>query len=284
MFVRSPLAPGRITGIDINDRGIGAGVVAVFTAADLDLPAHRLHGREPAAAAAAAATTDQVRFVGDSGARHRRVEGGPAVVRGRTGGSRLRPVARVVDPEAALGERRAAVPGSARTWWPGARSGTRADPLADAELVVRARMVSQRIAVVPMEEQRRRRQADRGQGSTVVVHISTQMPHGVRASCATMFRLPRSGEGAGDRARGGRFGGKPGDHRRAHRTTVGAARALGRPVAWVETRSNLVSMPHGRGQVGYEAGPDAAGKITGCGAGCSATPAAGRFRRGAQST
>ena len=41
-FVRSPIAHGRITGIDTAEAAAAPGVVAVFTAADLDLPAH--HG------------------------------------------------------------------------------------------------------------------------------------------------------------------------------------------------------------------------------------------------
>src|SRR6478609_9736556 len=41
-FVRSPLAHGRISGIDTVQAAAAPGVVAVYTAADLDLPAH--HG------------------------------------------------------------------------------------------------------------------------------------------------------------------------------------------------------------------------------------------------
>jgi carbon-monoxide dehydrogenase large subunit len=46
---------------------------------------------------------------------------------------------------------------------------------------------------------------------------------------------------------------------------MAAARLLGRPIRWVETRSeNLVAMPHGRGQVQWvEMGFDADGRITG---------------------
>ena len=65
-FVRSPLAHGRITGIDTTAAAAAPGVVTVYTAADLDLPAH--HGlfvlnpdmpRPPLA-------TDRVRFVGEA--------------------------------------------------------------------------------------------------------------------------------------------------------------------------------------------------------------------------
>src|ERR1700750_3226001 len=65
-FVRSPMAHGRIAGIDTAAAAEAPGVVAVYTAADLDLPAH--HGlfvlnpelpRPPLA-------TDRVRFVGEA--------------------------------------------------------------------------------------------------------------------------------------------------------------------------------------------------------------------------
>src|SRR6476659_7113530 len=64
-FVRSPVAHARITGIDTTAAASAPGVVAAFTAADLDLPAH--HGlfvlnpklpRPPLA-------TDTVYFVSD---------------------------------------------------------------------------------------------------------------------------------------------------------------------------------------------------------------------------
>ena len=50
---------------------------------------------------------------------------------------------------------------------------------------------------------------------------------------------------------GGGFGAKAG-MLAEHTVVIGAARRLGRPLSWVETRTeNLVSMPQGRGQVGY---------------------------------
>ena len=63
---------------------------------------------------------------------------------------------------------------------------------------------------------------------------------------------------------GGAFGGKPG-LAAEHCVVMAAALRLRRPVKWVETRSeNLVSMPHGRGQVQYvELGCKRDGEITG---------------------
>jgi carbon-monoxide dehydrogenase large subunit len=101
-------------------------------------------------------------------------------------------------------------------------------------------------------------------GHDLVVHVSTQMPHGFHGQLCGLFGLDP------DRVRviaphvGGAFGGKAG-MLPDHTAVVGAALALGRPLSWVETRSeNLVSMPHGRGQIGYyELGLTRDGRMTG---------------------
>ncbi|MBA3908087.1 MAG: xanthine dehydrogenase family protein, partial [Pseudonocardiales bacterium] len=267
-FVRSPLAHGRIAGIETAQAAAAPGVVAVFTAADLDLPAH--HGllvvnpelpRPPLA-------TDRVRFVGEA----------VAVVVGETKAAAVDavelvevdydPLPAAVDPEAAL-EAGAPAQFEGRD---NLAAGLRAAPadaeaaLADAEVVVRARMVNQRLAVMPMEGNAIAVLPGgyEGRDDDLTIWASTQMPHGFRAQAATLFGL------ATERVRvitphvGGGFGGKAG-MLAEHTTAVGVARAIGRPVSWVETRSeNLVSMPHGRGQVAYyELGLSREGRITG---------------------
>ncbi|MBC3191778.1 xanthine dehydrogenase family protein molybdopterin-binding subunit [Pseudonocardia sp. C8] len=265
VFVRSPLAHGRITGIDVAAAASAPGVVAVFTAADLDLPAH--HGymvvnpqlpRPPLA-------TDRVRFVGEPVALVVAESKAAAVDAAELVEVDYDPLPAVVDPEAAL-EQGAELqfPELGTNLVAGARSAPEPDPLADAELVVRARMVNQRIAVVPMEGNAVVADPTGDGEHELVVHISTQMPHGVRAQLCDVFGLPAEKVRVIAPHVGGGFGGKPAITAE-HTATVGAARALGRPVAWVETRSeNLVSMPHGRGQVGYyELGLTRQGKITG---------------------
>ncbi|MDQ1521068.1 MAG: aerobic carbon-monoxide dehydrogenase large subunit, partial [Actinomycetota bacterium] len=126
------------------------------------------------------------------------------------------------------------------------------DALAGADVVVRARIENQRIAVVPMEGSAIAVvPGDDGDGHELTVYVSTQMPHGVASRLSKMFDV------AEERVRvvaphvGGAFGGKPG-LAAEHCVAVGVARRLGRPVKWVESRSeNLVAMPHGRGQVQY---------------------------------
>lgn len=263
-FVRSPLAHGTITAIGCEAASAAAGVVAVFTAADLELPAH--HGlmvvnpdlpRPPLA-------IDRVRFVGEAVAVVVAETKAQAVDAAELVEVDYDPLPAVVDPETALD------PGSEPQFAgrdnlaAGARSDE--DVLSDAEVVVRARMVNQRLAVLPMEGNAIAvlPGGHHGHDADLTIWVSTQMPHGFRAQAATLFGLES------DRVRviaphvGGGFGGKAG-MLAEHTATVGVARKLGRPVTWVETRSeNLVSMPHGRGQVAYyELGLTRDGQITG---------------------
>ncbi|MGH3368029.1 MAG: xanthine dehydrogenase family protein molybdopterin-binding subunit [Nocardioidaceae bacterium] len=263
-FVRSPLAHGRILGIDVGAAASAPGVIAVFTATDLSLPPH--HGfivlnpklpRPPLA-------TDRVRFVGEAVALVVAESKAAAVDAAELVDVDYDPLPAVVDAEAAL------APG-AELQFPdlgtnlvATRSSSGSDPLDDAEVVVRARMVNQRVAVVPLEGNAIVADPSADGEHDLVVHVSTQMPHLFRTQLSDIFDLEP------ERVRviaphvGGAFGGKAG-MLAEHTATVGAARALGRPVSWVETRSeNLVSMPQGRGQVGYfELGLTRKGKITG---------------------
>jgi carbon-monoxide dehydrogenase large subunit len=266
-FVRSPLAHARILGIDKSEAEAAPGVVAVFTAADLDIPAH--HGlmvvnpelpRPPLA-------TDRVRFVGEP----------VVVVVGETKAAAVdavelveidyEPLPAVVDPEAALEpDSEPQFPELGTNLAAGIRSDT--DPLADAEVVVRARMVNQRLAVMPMEgnaiavlpgpygEDR--------EGDELTIWVSTQMPHAFRNQIAGLLGADAEHVRVITPHVGGGFGGKAGPLAE-HTASIWTARALNRPVTWVETRSeNLVSMPHGRAQVGYyELGLTRDGVITG---------------------
>ena len=264
-FVRSPLAHGRILGIDTEEAASAPGVVAVFTAADLSLPEHHtfivLHQDVPRPPLA----TDRVRFVGEAVALVVAESKAAAVDAAELVDVDYDPLTAVVDPEEALApDAELQFPDLGTNLVGGARSATDPDPLGGADVVVRARMVNQRVAVMPLEGNAIIADPTGDGEHDLVVHISTQMPHLFRTSLCEIFGLEH------DRVRviaphvGGAFGGKAGVIAE-HTATIGAARRLGRPVSWVETRSeNLVSMPHGRGQVGYyELGLTREGKITG---------------------
>ncbi len=134
------------------------------------------------------------------------------------------------------------------------------DPLADAEVVVRGRFDNQRIAVVPMEPN----VIAAVPGDPFTVYVATQMPHGWARTASEVFGFGRGDLRVIAPFVGGGFGAK-GGVAAEHAVAVWAARALGRPVKWVETRSeNMVAMPHGRAQVQFaEMGFKRDGTITG---------------------
>ncbi|RZT87032.1 carbon-monoxide dehydrogenase large subunit [Pseudonocardia sediminis] len=262
-FVRSPLAHGVITGIDTAGAKAAPGVLAVYTAADLELPSH--HGlmvlneampRPPLA-------TDRVRFVGEAVAMVVAESKAAAVDATELVEVDYDPLPAVTDPEAALAAgAELQFPDSGSNVAAGLRS-PEPDPLAGADVVVRARMVNQRVAALPLEGNAI--VADpTDEAYELVVHVSTQMPHGFRNQLCGVFGLESDDVRVIAPHVGGGFGAKAG-MLAEHTAVIGAARALGRPLSWVETRTeNLVSMPHGRGQVAYyELALTREGKMTG---------------------
>jgi carbon-monoxide dehydrogenase large subunit len=265
-FVRSPSAHARVVSIDTTDAAAMRDVVAVYTAADLDLPVYEgLMVVNPACARPPLAT-DKVRFVGDT----------VAVVVSTTRAAGLDACDQVVveydDLDAVVDAEAALVPGAPLQFESlgtnraaGLRTGTEGDVLADAEIVVRARIENQRIAVMPMEASAIAVvPGDDGAGHELTISVSTQMPHGVATRVSKMFDLAEDAVRVIAPLVGGAFGGKPG-LAAEHVVAIGVARRLGRAVKWIETRSeNLVAMPHGRGQVQYaEMGLRRDGTITG---------------------
>jgi carbon-monoxide dehydrogenase large subunit len=260
VFVRSPFAHARLGAVDVSEAASAPGVVGVFTAADLGLKPYEglmvlnaLCARPPLA-------HDKVRFVGDAVAAVVAESRAAAVDAAELVVVDYDELPAAVDMEAAL------APDAPRQFDEvdsNLAAGMRRDVddvLAGAEVVVRARIENQRIAVMPMEgaaiavEPR----------DSLTVWVSTQMPHGVAARVATAFDLaPESVRVIAPHV-GGAFGGKPG-LAAEHLVVIACARRLGRTVKWVETRSeNLVAMPHGRGQVQYvELGCRRDGRITG---------------------
>jgi aerobic carbon-monoxide dehydrogenase large subunit len=262
-FVRSPLAHARVRAVDTTAAAAAQGVAGVFTAADLDLPAH--HGlmvvnpdlpRPPLA-------RERVRFVGEAVAVVAATSKAAAVDAAEFVEVDYDPLPAVVDPEAALApDAEPQFPELGSNLAAGVRAPADPDPLAGAEVVVRARMVNQRLAVVPMEGNAIAVQPADDGGLTI--HVSTQMPHGFRTQAAGLFDLDPQRIRVIAPHVGGAFGGKAG-MLAEHTVAVGVARALGRPVVWADTRSeNMVSMPHGRAQTAwYELGLTRAGRITG---------------------
>lgn len=263
-FVRSPLAHARITGIDTAAAASAPGVVAVYTATDLAIPRYHPFIPMDERCARPPLADDRVRFVGDAVAVVVAETAAAAVDAAELVDVDYEPLDAVVNPEAAV------TPG-APLQFPelgsnvasGVRDPATPDPLAGADVVVRARMENQRVAVVPME----------GNGVAVVpgdgqadltVWMSTQMPHLARSVAARVFGLPEERVRVVAGHVGGAFGSKAG-LAPEHAVAIAVARTLGRAVKWVETRSeNLVAMPHGRAQIQYvQLGVRRDGTITG---------------------
>ena len=123
------------------------------------------------------------------------------------------------------------------------------------------RMVSQRLAPVALEP--RGVLARTAEDGRLEVRISTQRPHGIRGLLAVLFGMPQDQIRviAGDM--GGGFGAK-GPLYPDQVAVIFAARALGRPVKWVEERAeSFLATTHGRDQVAdLEMALDADGRIT----------------------
>ena len=266
-FVRSPIAHGRILSIDPSEALTQPGVVAVYTADDLGLtpyvvffPIHPECARPPLAG-------DKVCFVGDPVAvviaetKVQAIDAAELVV------VDYDPLPSVTDMEAALApDAPVQNPAMTSNLAVGRREGEGARVLADADVVVRARIENQRLAAVPME------------GNAIAV-VPGDDGAGPRRDHATRRPRCRTGSGARwPRCSGCRrsrsasssptWAARSGPRARRPRSTTWSrpsALKLGRPVKWVETRSeNMVAMVHGRGQVQYiEMGFTREGKITG---------------------
>ncbi len=250
-FVRSPLAHARVLGIDTSAARAAAGVVAVVTASDLAglapirpmAPFLNQHMLRPLLAA------ETVRYVGEPVAAvvttHPQggedaaelvdvdYEGLPAVV-----GPRAAARDEVL-LFAAAGTNTVATFGTAPPEGP--------DPLFDGcEVVVTRQLVNQRLAPAPLEV--RAGAAAVGADGRLTVWLPNQGAQHARAAIARMLGIPAEQVRVVTPDVGGGFGAKYGADPEI--AVLGwIARTLGRPVRWVETRSeNLVGMTHGRAQ------------------------------------
>jgi len=261
VFVRSPFAHARITGIDTTEASAAAGVLAVYTADDL--------GRGPLSGFAdvnrqaprSALAVDKVRYVGDPVALVVADSRAHAVDAAELVDVDYDDLPAVVDVEDALADD---APlqfeglGSNIATFRAAKDSS--DVLDDADHVTRVRMVNQRIATAPIE------------GNAILVRptdqgmeawVSTQHPHMARDLLARAIGVEPEHVRVVAPHVGGAFGGKAGTSS-DHAAIALAARRLGRPVKWVETRSEAMLSMQGRGQVQYvELGLRADGTITG---------------------
>ena len=250
-YVRSQVAHGTIVSIDTSEAAGMAGVLAVYTAADLDL--------QPAPASfnplvsRTLLATDKVRYVGEivvAVVTEQPAQGEDAAAAVII---EIDPLDVLVDVEAALTSDNLIYEAVGSnvvfdTLALGMPDNTGEAFFADCEVVVKARYMNQRVAPCPLEV--------RGSAAAWVdgrLHqwISTQHAQGVKDGI-----VAANGLGADDVRIvtpdvGGGFGAKISAY--PEELLLGAiAKKLGRPIAWRETRSeSMVALGHGRAQLQY---------------------------------
>ena len=188
VFVRSTLAPGRIVEIDTTDAAAAPGVLAVVTAADLELPPLLPIGMINQDMARPILSSDTVRFGGEpvvavvAETRAAAIDAAEAVI------VDIEPLDALVDMEQAEAE-------GAPLLFPVAGTNVamtishRGDPIsfADCDVVVSARTVNQRVAPAPIEA--RNALAWWDDDGRLVLEIGCQGPHPIRTAVAELYGL-----------------------------------------------------------------------------------------------
>jgi carbon-monoxide dehydrogenase large subunit len=268
-IVRSTEAHAAITSIDTSEAADHPGVVGVFTAEDLSF-----EGGIPMVWAPPGVdinTPDhmplksgEVKCVGDPVAvvvghdKYGVVDAAEKVI------VEYDPKPVVVDPEAALED------GSPLVWeqfgtnktheW--ALAGGDVDAgLADADVVMERRIVNHRTAGAAIEP---RGAIAEPRGGGVVLHSATQIPHITRFILSGVLGMSEDQLRVVAPDVGGGFGSKLNTYGE-EALLCALARQLGRPVKWIETRSeNMRYTHHGRDQIAYvTAGAKSDGTLTG---------------------
>jgi carbon-monoxide dehydrogenase large subunit len=245
-FVRSSLAHGKIVSIDADDALAMPGVVAVWTAADIDLePAPPAHGFMNKKIRFPFIASDTVRFVGDIVA--------VVVSTDKTLGTDAAemvivdyeslPV--VLDMDESFRGEVLLHPDAESNIVLTFASDSNDDIFSDCDVVVDLVIENQRVAPAPMEV---RACASVWDGERLTQWACSQGAHGARDGLAETLGLDKSQVRVITPDVGGGFGAKSGVY--AEEILVGwAARKLNTPVRWTETRTeNMVSMGHGRAQ------------------------------------
>lgn len=231
-IVRSPLAHARLTAIDADAARSAAGVVAVMTAEDLEatgslwMPTTLGEGRPVLA-------TDRVLFQGQEVAAVVAEDPYLAEDALELVGVEYEPLPEVVDPESALGEAAARLADgddNAFYLWEGGDPGGTAEAFERADLMMVTETTYPRIHGAPLETCASLAELD---GGRLVVHATVERPEEAAETLSGLL-----GEAVEVRvpALGGGYGTKrpvyPG-----YVLAALAARQLGRPVRWAESRS-----------------------------------------------
>ena len=261
--VRSTVPHGTLTDLETEDALAVPGVLGVYTAGDLDLAPMPLGApgldhvtRRPAIA------SDRVRFVGDI----------VAVVVAETARSaadaadlvwaEIDSLPPVTTPEAGMEDDAPLLFPELETNVLYDRGEPVDDVLADADVVVEASVVNQRIAAIPLEANGAL--AIPGGDGTLTLWVGTQSAQGLKRSLSSVLDLDPGSIRVRVPDVGGGFGAKIALYPE-HALCAALALELGRPVRWDETRTeNMLAMSHGRAQTTQvKLGATSDGRITG---------------------
>ena len=247
-YVRSSMAYARVTGVDVSEAREAPGVVAVYTAAEMDLaPAKPGMGflnqkmRRPFLA------IDTVRFVGDlvslvvAETKAQAVDAAELVV------VDYEPLEALLDLKTAQTNATLLHP-DAETNVVFAMPGAAADDtFAGCEVVVEQVILNPRMAPAPLEP---RAVAARWEADGRLTYWACgQGAHSAKDGLAKLFGLEADMIRVITPDVGGGFGAKNGGTPEEV-LAAWVAKRLGRPAQWVESRTeNLIAMVHGRGQV-----------------------------------
>jgi carbon-monoxide dehydrogenase large subunit len=259
-FLRSPYGHARLRRIELDAARARPGVLIAISGADLrdelpllTPPAERPGLITPAQPCLAA---DVVRYVGEPIAAIAATDPYLAVDALDAIHVEYEPLPAVTDPEAALADGAPLVhenvPGNL-AYTARQLSGDVDAAFAAADFVLRLRLEQPRLAAVPMEGRGIVAQWDwshhQDDGRTLTVWISNQAPYLFQRTLATLFQLDPAAIRVITPDVGGAFGAKTSIYGE-DAVVIYLARRLGRPVKWIESRSeNLQAMIHGRGQI-----------------------------------
>ncbi|MEZ5341184.1 MAG: molybdopterin cofactor-binding domain-containing protein [Acidimicrobiales bacterium] len=249
-FVRSVMAHANIGAVDISSAVDMPGVRGVWTADTLEAAPFLAFPLFPPHVARPPLAKGKVRFVGDilavvvADSLAEAIDAGEAVF------VDYDELPAVSDAEAALASDAPVIfeeHGSNMIFE--TAIGADEDPLVGAEHITEGRVVSQRLAGVPMENNGC--VVVPGDNGHLTIWISSQNPIAVRDALVPQLGLDAANVRVVAPAVGGGFGPKAGPYTEQILTTM-VAMQLNQPVKWTELRSeNMVAMVHGRDMVLY---------------------------------
>lgn len=257
-FVRSPIAHGRIKSIDVTDASKAPGVVGVYTARDF---AGQLAGTHPAAPAFTAAkkyvperfpiAEKEVCYQGEIVAAVLAESKGQAADAANLIQVEYDELPAVMDLEKALadGADKAHVDGPDNVGWDIPYIGPEATEAAfkDADIVVKQRIQQNRLAPVPMEPRGVLAEYE-AFDKKLTIWMSSQNPHFIRLFVSGSMGLTESQVRVISPDVGGGFGSKISPYPEDYLVPA-MSRLVGRPVKWIETRTESIqNATHGRGQ------------------------------------